>query len=67
MGSPALQRLLARQAAKGGASEQPTCASPVSEEALQEAFEERAGIIEFDAGLPREQAELAARACAPRG
>ncbi len=32
-------------------------------EADKEAFEERAGIMEFDGGLPRAEAEVAARQC----
>jgi hypothetical protein len=36
-----------------------------SDEARQEAYEERAAIMEFDGGLTREQAETAARAAWP--
>jgi len=34
---------------------------------LRESFEERAGVIEFDGGLERVEAELRAEACVRRG
>jgi hypothetical protein len=37
------------------------------ESVSQEAFEERAAIMEYDGGLTREQAEAAARAAWPKG
>ena len=55
------------ESAPAGAAAVPAEALPVPaalfDEGLREAFDERAAIMEFDGGLPRAEAEAAARQC----